>query len=104
MIYVKFHDTDEGRIVAMCDESLIDKVLEEGDTYIDIKNYSEFYRGDLFGVKEFNEVDLMHVNSANIVGEEAIALAISRALVEEKNVKRVSGIPYAQAYWVGSKG
>jgi hypothetical protein len=103
VIYIKLHDTDEGRIVAMCDEALIDKVLEEGDTYLDIKDYAEFYKGDLIGVKEFNEVNFTRIDSVNVVGKEAVALAISRALVAEKNIKNVAGVPYAQAYWMAKK-
>ena len=103
MIYVKIHDTDEGTIIAMCDESLIDRVLEEGDTYIDIKGYSEFYKGELMSAKEFNGLDIVRVDSANIVGEEAVALAIGRGLIEEKTVKRAAGVPYAHAYWLGKQ-
>ncbi len=103
MIYLKLHDTDEGRIIAMCDESLIDRVLEEGDTYIDIKSYSEFYKGDLMSAKEFNDLEIARVDSANIVGEEAVALAMGRSLINEKNIKNVAGVPYAHAYWMGKQ-
>ena len=37
MIYIKIHQAEEGDIIAACDESLIDKVLEEGEIYIDLK-------------------------------------------------------------------
>ncbi|MCL5100107.1 MAG: DUF424 family protein [Candidatus Marsarchaeota archaeon] len=104
MIYLKLHETNEGRILAMCDESLIDRVLEEGDAYVDIKGYADFYKGSLVGAKEFSELETAGISSANIVGEESVGLAIGRELIKEENVKKIKGVPYAHAYWFGKPG
>ena len=55
MIYIKIHETEHGaKILAMCDKSLIGKVLEEGNVYIDLKLYSDFYTGELIDEEEGN--------------------------------------------------
>ncbi|MCL5680102.1 MAG: DUF424 family protein [Candidatus Marsarchaeota archaeon] len=99
MIYVKIHDTEEGNIIAMCDSALIGNVYEEGDMVLDLKDYSDFYVGDL---ADPNEIELPEhkFNSANIVGEESIEVAIRHKLIEKENVNRIMGVPYAHTYWL----
>lgn len=97
MIYMKIHETEHGgRILAMCDKSLVGKVLEEGDIYIDIKTYSDFYTGELIGDEK--EIKIANVSSINIVGKEAVALAIKNGILKKGDVRKVEGVPYAQAY------
>ncbi|MGC8651629.1 MAG: DUF424 domain-containing protein [Candidatus Micrarchaeia archaeon] len=100
MIYIKVHNTDNGDIVAMCDEALIDRVLSEGDVVIDIKSYSSFYKGDK--VDKDSAIDaisrLEHIYSANIVGTESIEAAISSKIIDKKGVLFVGGVPYAHSY------
>ncbi|OJI07797.1 MAG: hypothetical protein BK997_02175 [Candidatus Micrarchaeum sp. ARMAN-1] len=100
MIYVKIHDTDEGTIIAMCDESLIGRVLEEGDLVLDLKDYSDFYVGDLVDPESMEFPEHQKFNSANIVGKEAVETAIKQNLIKEENVNKVMDVPYAHAYWM----
>ena len=101
LIYLKVHDTENGKIVAMCDEALIDKVLEEGTIVIDIKGYSDFYRGKLVSPDESNGIpEKSKIFSANIVGKESVKAAIDWMVIEKGHVKTVKGVPYAQAYRV----
>jgi hypothetical protein len=97
MIYLKVHETENGgRILAMCDKSLIGRVLEEGDVYIDLKNYSDFYVGEL--IKDEKEIEVKNVSSVNIIGKEAVALAIKNGVIKKDDVRTVEGVPYAQVY------
>ncbi len=96
---MKIQETDNGDIIAMCDQGLIDKVLEEGKIVLDIKRYAGFYKGSLIKKEEFQKGS-RKVASANIVGEEAIAAAIENSLIDEGHVKIIAGIPYAHAYRV----
>ncbi len=99
LIYLKIHATENGKLIAMCDESLIDKILQEGEMVIDIKNYSDFYKGELIHSKSFNDIVSAHdILSANIVGKESVEAAITNKVIERGHVKRISGIPYAHAY------
>lgn len=101
MIYAKVHDTENGKMIAMCDESLIDKTLEEGKLVIDIKGYADFYRGELVSADEFDQMpEKGKIMSANIIGEESVGLAVGSGLIQEGHIKMINGIPYAHAYRV----
>ena len=100
MIYIKMHLSENGTLIAMCDESLLGKVLAGGDIEMDLKTYSEFYKGDLVGKedakKEIERVD--DIYSVNVVGKESIEVAIEEKLIQKNNVKKVQKVPYAHAY------
>ncbi|MCL4411126.1 MAG: DUF424 family protein [Candidatus Marsarchaeota archaeon] len=100
MIYYKEHLIDEGVIIAICDENLIDKVLEDGDLFMDISSYSDFYKGELIDPNADLKLDLREFNSANVVGSESVAFAIKNFLISKDNVKMVGKVPYAHSYKV----
>ncbi|MGC8568069.1 MAG: DUF424 family protein [Candidatus Micrarchaeia archaeon] len=98
MIYIKIHETDKGEIIAMCDEELIDSVIEEGDLEINIKDYSEFYRGEITSPEKAKSIiDISKMFSLNAIGQESIKAAISMKIIEKRNIGYISGIPYAYA-------
>ncbi len=96
MFYIKVHEMDRGIIVAMCDESLMGKVLSEGDLVINIKDYSDFYLGELSDGSE--ALNIKEIVSANVVGKEAVAAAIKNKIIDKEDVGTVAGVPYAQAF------
>lgn len=99
MIYLKIYETENGKIVAMCDQSLIDKVLEDGTVSIDIKTYSDFYKGKLVDEKSIPSAEeLGDMDCANIIGEESVEIAIKRLIIDNGSIKFVNGIPYAQSF------
>lgn len=103
MIYINTHDADEGLIIAMCDESLIGKTLEEGDIFINLDLYASFYKGEL--VKSEKAMAIIdqskkRLNSANVIGKEAIEVALQAGLIAKDNVLRVQKVPYAHTYVV----
>ncbi len=99
MIYIRVHRTDNGDMIAMCDSSLIDKVLKEGDVEINIKDYSDFYKGELVNEqKAVSMLDPKRLYSANIVGKESVEAAIKGEIILEDSVKRVNKTPYANAF------
>ena len=102
MIYLKLHETDNGAIIAMCDQDLIGRVLEGGDIVVNIRDYSSFYVGELIDPAA---VDLLgeKVYSVNAIGEESVSLAIRNGIVDEANVRTIGGIPFAQSYTVPKK-
>jgi hypothetical protein len=101
MIYLKIHPTDNGNMVAMCDSKLIDQVLSEGDLEINLKDYSDFYKGQLLSKDAvLGLVKKEDVYSANIVGDEAVKVALEKGIIEKGHVKRISKIPYANAFRV----
>lgn len=98
MIYIKLHATDNGVMLAMCDSELIDKVISEGDIEINLKDYSDFYKGQLLSrEKALDFVKKEELMSANIVGEEAVKVGLEKKIIEKAHVKRISKVPYAYA-------
>ncbi len=101
MIFLKIHKSDNGDMVAMCDESLIGEVLSEGAIEINIRDYSEFYKGELVSKEGVADViDANRVYTANVVGQEAVDAAIGCNVIDPESVKKVGDIPYAQAFRV----
>jgi len=99
LIYLKIYETDNGKIITMCDQSLIDKVLEDENVCIDIKSYSDFYKGELVYVKDVPPIDeLKDMDCANVIGEEAVDIAIKRLIINTNSIKFVNKIPYAQSF------
>ena len=100
MIYIKIHPSDNGSVIAMCDDSLMGAVLEEGDAFIDINTYSDFYKGRLVKKEDALKIitDVKDFYSANIVGKESVGIALEVGLIEKVNVKKVKKVPYAQSY------
>ena len=99
MIYIKFHDTDSGSILAMCDEKLINSVIEKDGIYINIMDYSDFYMGELVNeTLAEKKIGGQEFYSANIIGKESIKVAVKSNIIKIQNVKTVNAIPYAHSY------
>ncbi|MGC8669668.1 MAG: DUF424 family protein [Candidatus Micrarchaeia archaeon] len=102
MVYIKIHDTENGIMLAMCDEHLIDKVIQEGDVIIDIKGYNSFYKGEKlsYDIAKKKVSELSDIYSANIIGDESIEIALSAKIISKKGISWVEKIPYAHSYSV----
>jgi hypothetical protein len=98
MIYAKVHNTESGIIVALCDSALINEILKEGDIVINIKDYADFYKGNLVSQTDAENLLGMKIDSANVVGRESINAALNKGLVDKKNILSIGGVPYANAY------
>jgi hypothetical protein len=101
MIFIKKHAADRGTILAMCDEELIGRVLQQGKLFIDLSKYSDFYRGELVSeekAKEMVEVDDLY--SANVVGERSVAVMMNKGLVGKSDVRKVGNVPFVQIFKV----
>ncbi len=96
---MKSHRTDNGTIVAMCDSSLIEKVLKDEETELNIRDYSGFYKGELVNsTKALSLLETKDLLSANIVGEESVKVAIDKGVIDSDNVKMIGEVPYAHAF------
>lgn len=100
MIYIKVHVTEDGPMLAMCDKNLIGKIIEEGDIYIDLKDYAEFYTGELINPQELSsKVVLAQIITANIVGKDSIQAAIKNKIIEKDKARKLEcGVIYAHSY------
>lgn len=96
-MYLKIHETKDGKIIAACDKELIGKVLEEGDVFIDLDTYKNFYKGELSDPKNVKQA-LGTFHSANLVGKKVINVALDLDLIEKDDVKHINTIPYIHIY------
>ena len=101
MIYIRIHHTEKGMMVAMCDEELIGKVFAEGGREINLKDYADFYKGELIKEEEVLKlIDEKSLYSANVVGKRAVKQVIKKGLVTPKQVANISGVQVVQIYTI----
>ncbi len=99
MIYIRIHHTEKGMMVAMCDEELIGKVFTEGGREINLKDYADFYKGELIKEEEaLKLIDEKSLYSANVVGKRAVQQIIKKGLANSKQVAKISGVQVVQIY------
>jgi hypothetical protein len=97
MMFLKIHNNARGRIVAVCDEGLIGRVLEEKGACMDLDRYRGFYAERRVDAAEVEKA-LASFDSANIVGKEAVGVAISMGLAQKQDVMYIKKTPYIQIY------
>jgi len=85
--------TDEGLLVAVCDDDVLGESFEGEDVSLTVTE--EFYGGEEVD-DEAVVASLQRASVANIVGEQAVALAIEHGFVDEANVLDVGGTRHAQ--------
>ena len=96
-MYLKIHETREGKIVAVCDEDLLGKTFEEGKAFLDLKTYRNFYDGGKADEAKVKDA-LKSFSSANLVGKKSIGVARALGLIEDEDIKYIRGVPYSQIY------
>ncbi|WP_227353315.1 DUF424 domain-containing protein [Haladaptatus salinisoli] len=86
-------DTQEGLLVAVCDDDVLGETFEAENVSLTVTE--EFYGGD--EVDENEVVDsLARASVANIVGTDAVALAVEAGFVDEANVLDLDSTRHAQ--------
>ena len=82
-------------IVAVCDEELVGRVLEEGKFYLEVKE--SFFKGKSVSEKEVMEIieDMSKEDATfNIVGKNSINAALKTGIISEEGVRTINGIPF----------
>lgn len=97
-MYLRIHDKKDGKIIAVCDKELIGKILEEGDKCINLNQYQDFYKGELSDINTISNALKNNFNSANLVGENAVNVALNIGLVEKNEIMYINTTPYIQIY------
>lgn len=90
---LKERETDEGLLVAVCDDDVLGETFEDGDVSLTVSE--EFYGGDEADEQAILN-SLARASVANIVGNEAVELAVREGFVEESNVLDVETTRHAQ--------
>jgi uncharacterized protein len=92
-LIVNERDTPKGLLVSLCDAAVLGETFEDGQVSLTVTE--DFYGGE--DVAATAALDsLARATIANIVGAEAVALAIEHGFVDEANVLDVDGTRHAQ--------
>lgn len=90
-------DTQEGVVVAVCDADILGETFENDDVSLTVTE--EFYDGEPADPEAVAE-SLARCTTANLVGEDAVDLAIEHGFVDERNVMDLDGTRHAQLLWL----
>ena len=93
-MYIKIHKKLGREVIAVCDEDLIGKVLDDGEIHFIISE--GFYKGEIKTEKEAEEI-LVNAVNINLVGRESITLALKLKIIEEESIIKIKGVPHAQS-------
>ena len=92
-MFVKIHRNEREVILAACDEDLIGRTFREEGKRLDVNEL--FYKGEAIGrdglVERMKSVTIM-----NLVGEEAVTIAIREGYVDESRIIIIGGVKHAQ--------
>jgi len=95
--FMKIHESEKSRVLALCDKGLLGKEYSEGALHLDLKNYAYFYKGRLVGEEEAR-AEMKIATSMNLAGKKSVALAGSLGLVGRDCVRTIGGVPHVQVY------
>lgn len=85
--------TDQGLLVTVCDNDVLGETFEDGEVSLTVTE--EFYGGEHVEAAAVVE-SLGRASVANIVGADAVDLAIEEGFVDEDRVLDVDGTRHAQ--------
>ena len=99
MLYRKQHKTEQGLIVALCDEELLGTAYKEGKLVLDLKKYAGFYRGELEDEKSAEKaLKDANIFSANVVGKRSVDVFKRLGFVSDGDVKTIQGVQFVQIF------
>lgn len=94
-MYLKVHQSPNGEVVAVCDEDLIGRTLEDARHSLKISEH--FYKGESEEEKAILEV-LRDARNMNFMGEKAVRLGVKAKKIAPEHIKVIAGVPHAQVY------
>jgi len=90
---IKNHVSGRERLVAVCDEEVLGRKLEQGKLRLHVvPDFYDGMRGDEEAVQNY----LQGCTVANLVGKRAVDLAIRLGFVSKDHVLTIDGVPHAQ--------
>ncbi|HWQ16391.1 MAG TPA: DUF424 family protein [Sulfolobales archaeon] len=92
---VKIMNIGEEKIVSVCDEELLGKVLVDEKRRIKVRIDEPFYGGDLMELDEALEI-ISSSTQANLIGNRIVEAAIERGLVIREGVIEIAGVKHTQ--------
>ena len=93
MFFVKIHKKLGREVLAICDEEILGKTLDDGNIHFEIK--AEFYQGEKLNEAQVR-ILLKDFQNYNLIGEEIVKIAIEIGVIDKDQVIKIKGIPHAQ--------
>ena len=90
---VNKHSQNNKQVLAICDNDLLGKVIEENDLILDLS--SEFYSGEEVSENQLKEL-IKTSYIINAVGEKTINFLKQEKLVDVENIKFIGSVPHVQ--------
>ena len=94
MHFIKIHKSYR-IVVALCDEDVVDKVLEFKKQRVKVKVSKYFY-----GERLIDETAVLKVidkaTIGNLIGKNVVNLAEKNGYISKENIINIDGIPHAQ--------
>ena len=85
--------TQEGPLVSVCDADVLGETFENGEASLTVD--PDFYDGEEATAEEV-VASLSRAAVANLVGHDAVGVAVEHGFVEETNVLEFDGTVHAQ--------
>ncbi len=95
MFWSKIFTTRTEIIVALCDEDMLEKVIEFKKTGAKIK-VSKYFYGEHFIDDKIAVKLLSRATIGNVIGKNSVKLAKKHGFISKENIINIDGIPHAQ--------
>ena len=89
MILLRKYRDNYGYVLVLCDKDLYGKKFEEGEFVLEL---NEFFKGN--EREKIDEKDFEDIYFIYAVGEGSINILKEKRIIEEKDIKKIAGIPY----------
>jgi len=93
MMVMRLHRSGKDLLLAAADKDLLGREFREGKLRLQV--HRSFYEGEEGG-EELLANRLGMCSVANLVGEEAVSIAVRLGHIDPEAVIRVDGVPHAQ--------
>ena len=93
MMLLRERSTQEGPLVSVCDADVLGDSFERGEVSLTVD--PDFYDGEAAAVEEV-VASLSRAAVANLVGHDAVGVAVEHDFVEEANVLELEDTVHAQ--------
>jgi hypothetical protein len=93
----KVHETQNGKIIAVCDKEHLGKNFEEGKIFFTATK--KFYEGKEVTEKELEKL-LDDFWTANFFGNKCTEIAKRKGLITDSETISIKGIKHAQVYHI----
>ena len=99
-VLLRERETPEGLLVSVCDADCVGETFAHENGQLRVTE--AFYGGDEAETAEAEQIvtSLRRATTANLVGDEAVGMAVEAGLIDEDRVLELDGTRHAQLVWM----